>query len=325
MAEHKVIITDCDHESMEIESRILDTAGISFAHKACLSEDDVVSEGQGATVFLNQYAPITDKVMRSLPDLKLVVRYGVGVNNVDLEAATRHGVQICNVPDYGTHEVADHALALMLALTRKIVLMNEAVHRGEWNYTKSIPIFRHSETTVGVIGVGRIGTAFANKVHALGCQVIGYDPKHREKPSRTLPAHIQLVGLEELLATSDVVSIHCPLDTARNLIDEAELRLMKQTAYLINVSRGGIVNETALDLALEQGWIAGAAADVAEVEPLPSDSPLLRHSQFLCTPHMAWYSEQAALELKRKVAEEAVRFLRGEQVHYPVNQLSYKI
>lgn len=321
MSVQQVIITDCDHEDIEIESRVLNEATVPFVLKQCKTEDDVIREGQGAAVFLNQYAPITDRVMKSLPALKLVVRYGVGVNNVDLEAATRHGVQICNVPDYGTNEVADHALALMLSLTRKISLMTDEVRKGNWNYQTSIPIFRHSEQTVGVIGVGRIGTSFANKVNALGCKVIGYDPRISEKSNRSIPSYMELVELDELLSASDVVSIHCPLDHARDLIGEAELRKMKPTSYLINVSRGGIINETALDKALSEKWIAGAAVDVAEVEPLPTDSPLLRHHDFLCTPHMAWYSEQAAQELKRKVAEEAVRFLRGEAVHYPVNQI----
>jgi len=321
MSVQQVIITDCDHENIEIESSVLNEATVPFVLKQCKTEYDVIREGQGAAVFLNQYAPITDRVLKSLPALKLVVRYGVGVNNVDLEAATRYGIQICNVPDYGTNEVADHALALMLSLTRKISLMTDEVRKGNWNYQTSIPIFRHSEQTVGVIGVGRIGTSFANKVNALGCKVIGYDPRISEKSNRSIPSYMELVELDELLSASDVVSIHCPLDHARDLIGEAELRKMKPTSYLINVSRGGIINETVLDKALSEKWIAGAAVDVAEVEPLPTDSPLLRHHNFLCTPHMAWYSEQAAQELKRKVAEEAVRFLRGEAVHYPVNQI----
>ncbi|MFC0271805.1 C-terminal binding protein [Metabacillus herbersteinensis] len=321
MENQRVLVTDCDHENIEIETNILNNASVSFELKQCKTEQDLIEEGKGVQVFINQYAPITEGVMANLPDLKLVVRYGVGVNNVDLAAATKYGVQVCNVPDYGVNEVADHALALMLALTRKITLMNNLVRNGVWDYQKSIPVFRHSEQTVGVIGVGRIGTSFARKVHALGCKVIGYDPMYRGNSPKQVPDFMELVELDELLEKSDVVSIHCPLDTARNLIDEAELEKMKPTAYLINVSRGGIINETALDQALEGHWIAGAAVDVAEVEPLGADSRLFRHDHFICTPHMGWYSEQAAQELKRKVAEEAVRFLNGEQINYPVNQI----
>ncbi|WP_046176293.1 C-terminal binding protein [Domibacillus indicus] len=316
-----VIITDCDHKDIEIESSLFNTESIPFKLKQCKTEDEVIQHGQHASVFLNQYAPITEKVMKALPELKLVVRYGVGVNNVDLKAAEEYGVQICNVPDYGTNEVADHALALMLSLTRKIPLMNSYVKKGVWDYQKSIPIFRHGDQTVGIIGLGRIGLSFAHKAHALGCRVIGYDLKEE---SREIPDFIEKVTMDNILDQSDVISIHCPLDTAYHLIGIAELRKMKETAYLINVSRGGIIDEQALHEALQEKWIAGAASDVAEQEPLSPDTPLLQHENFLCTPHMGWYSEQAALELKRKAAEEAIRFLRNEPVYYPVNQLSNK-
>jgi D-3-phosphoglycerate dehydrogenase / 2-oxoglutarate reductase len=321
MTTHKIIITDCDHENIDIETRITDEQHFSLEYLNCKTEEDVIAKCQGAPVFLNQYAPITERVLANLPDLKLVVRYGVGVNNIDLKAADQYGVQICNVPDYGTNEVADHALALMLSMTRKIPQMSELVRKGIWDYQKSIPIYRHSEQTVGVIGLGRIGTSFARKVQALGCRVIVCDSKYKDNQSRKLPDGMELVELDELLEQSDIVSLHCPLESAHNLIDEQQLRKMKSSAYLINVSRGGIINEDALFTALQEGWIAGAAADVAEKEPLSAESPLLQQENFLCTPHMAWYSEQAALELKRKVAEEAVRFLKGKPVHYPINEI----
>lgn len=319
MSKRKVIITDCDHGNIETEKKILSEQSIPFELKQCKTEEDLIKHGQGAEVFINQYAPVTEKVLANLPDLRLVVRYGVGVNNIDLTVATNNGVQICNVPDYGLNEVADHALAFMLNFTRKIDLMSKFVRNGQWNYQKSIPIIRHSEQTIGVIGIGRIGSSFAKKVKALGCKVIGYDPKYDS--TKHSSEYIDLVGFDELLEKSDVVSIHCPLEKAHNLIDESELKKMKTSAYLINVSRGGIINESALIKALEKNWIAGAAVDVAEYEPLKPESKLFSHKNFLCTPHMAWYSEQAALELKRKVAEESIRFLNGKSVYYPVNQV----
>ncbi|MGY4691110.1 C-terminal binding protein [Salibacterium sp. K-3] len=321
MSNSDVIITDCDHADIEMESQLFHQASVPFELKQCGIEKDLIQQGKGAKVFINQYAPITENVLKNLPDLSLVVRYGVGVNNVDVAAASEHNVQVCNVPDYGMNEVADHALAFMLNFTRKINVMNESVHQGEWEYQKSIPIFRHSEQTVGIIGLGRIGTSFAKKVEAIGCSVIGYDPKYLGKSSDSLPVDIEMVRLEELLKRSDVVSIHCPLDEAFHLIDEEQLKLMKSSAYLLNVSRGGIINEDALDQALMEKWIAGAGVDVAENEPLDPDHKLFRHENFICTPHMAWYSEQAALELKRKVAEESIRFLNNEKVHYPINEI----
>ena len=315
----EVLITDCDHENIMIEQGILDTAKKTFALRQCKTESDLINECQSAPVWINQYAPITRNVIENCPNLKLVVRYGVGVNNVDLAAATDHGVQVCNIPDYGTREVADHALALMLSLTRKISLMNLAVKKGEWDYQKSIPIYRHSEQTIGIIGLGRIGTEFARRVLALGCRVIVFDPDRSRKLTTDIIDQVESVSFNQLLAESDVISIHCPLDSAHNLIGKKELQTMKPSAYLINVSRGGIIDEEALNLALQNRWIAGAALDVSETEPIAKDSPLLAYENFLCTPHMAWYSEQAAEELKRKVAEESVRFLNGEPLHYPIN------
>ncbi|GAF13725.1 D-3-phosphoglycerate dehydrogenase [Bacillus sp. JCM 19045] len=314
-----VIITDCDHEHIQHEKDIFNERNLSFLLKQCKTEEDLIHECTGATVLINQYAPITDRVLKALPTVKLVVRYGVGVNNVDLAAANAAGVHVCNVPDYGTQEVADHALALMLAFTRGVHQMTLRVKAGEWNYQDAVPLFRHQQQTIGVIGLGRIGTAFAEKVHALGCRVLVHDPKFADNKTKTIPPFVEQTSLDELLAHADVVSIHCPLDRAYHLIGQAELALMKQTAYLINVSRGGIVDETALVEALQQKEIAGAALDVFEQEPVPHDHPLLHCDQFLCTPHMAWYSEQAAIELKQKVAQEAVRFLEGDSVHYLVN------
>ncbi|MEK3993984.1 C-terminal binding protein [Psychrobacillus sp. FSL K6-2365] len=322
MANNAVIITDCDHYDIEIETEILSKSAIKFQKKQCKTEQDLIEQCRDATVWINQYAPITENVLANSPNLKLVIRYGVGVNNVDVQAATKYDVQVCNVPDYGTQEVADHALACLLTLTRKVSQMSSLVKQGVWDYQKSIPVYRHSEQKVGIIGIGRIGTAFANRVHALNSQVLAYDPKMTEERINRAPEFVQFVDLETLLKESDIVSIHCPLDSAYHLIGEEELQKMKRSSYLINVSRGGIINENALDKALTEGWIAGAALDVSEIEPIPLDSPLLSHENLYCTPHMGWYSEESAKELKRKVAEEAVRFLQGEQVHYPINNIT---
>nr|WP_106780717.1 C-terminal binding protein [Lysinibacillus timonensis] len=317
----KVIISDCDHANIDIEQSIFNQNNILIELQQNKSEDDLIKNCHDANVILNQYAPFTERVFSQLPNLKLIIRYGVGVNNIDLTAATKYGVQVCNVPDYGTHEVADHALALMLALTRKIPLMNRLVKEGKWDYQASIPIFRHSEQTVGIVGVGRIGSEFAKKVHALGCKVIAYDISPKNKHYDSSLSFINFVDFEQLVTQSDIISIHCPSDQASNLFNESVFNQMKSTSYLINVSRGGIVDEDALYNALASNKLAGAALDVSVKEPITQDSPLLTLEQFICTPHMAWYSEQAAQELKRKVAEEAVRYVKKEQLHYPVNKI----
>ena len=205
----KVIITDCDHTSIDIEKKIFNEANLEFELKQCKTEEDLINQCKDGDIFINQYAPITRKVMEKLPNLKMVVRYGVGVNNVDIGGATDLGIQICNVPDYGTNEVADQAIAMMMALVRKVVIMDKYTKEVKWDYTHSIPIKRNSEMTVGVVGLGRIGCNFAQKAHYLGFNIIGYDPYYKEKEETKfiIPATI-----DEIIKRSDIISIHCPLD-----------------------------------------------------------------------------------------------------------------
>lgn len=312
-----IAITDCDHRDLEEERAVFRAAGMSFALLRCRTEEDVIRECSGAEILLNQYAPITRRVMESLPELKFVVRYGVGVNNIDVEAAGALGVQIGNVPDYGTDEVADHALALLLALLRKIPYMNSLTKETGWDYGYAVPIRRLSSLTLGIVGLGRIGRNLAGKAHALGMGVLGFDPYYT--PGEAF-SYIRPAGLDTLMEESDLISLHCPLEQARNLFDRAAFRRMKNSAYLINVSRGGIIDEEALDWALETGEIAGAAVDCFAQEPMEPGAGLFRHKNLIATPHMAWYSEEAARELKRKIAEEAVRFALGQAIRYPVNR-----
>lgn len=318
----KIVVSDCDHDSMAIEESVLKDSGFSMTLYQCRTEDETIEQCKGASSVMNQYAPFTRRVIEALsPDLKQVVRYGVGVNNVDLAAASDFGVQVCNVPDYGMNEVSDQGIAMMMALVRKVVQMNDLTHKGEWDYQNSIPIYRLSEQTLGVIGLGRIGRLFAKKASVFGFKVLGHDifykPNAADGTDFITPASV-----DEIIEKSDVIAIYCPLtDETRDMFNDAAFDKMKKTAYIVNTSRGGIINEEALARALAEGKIAGAALDVADKEPLPADSPLRKHANCLLTPHMAWYSEEAGRELKRKVAEEVVRFSKGEAVHYPVNKL----
>lgn len=318
----KLIITDCDHDSIDIETSILNNANIPFMLLQCKTENDLINKCKGANILINQYAPITQRVIKNLiPELKQIVRYGVGVDNVNVNAATKMGITVCNVPDYGTNEVANHALSLMLAIHRRIVLMSNYTKNEKWDYIKAIPIHRLSTLTVGIVGVGRIGKAFAKRVNVLGCNVVAYDP-YFDKKIMDCKSFVKSVTMEELLNISDIISIHCPYNNnTKDLFNDEAFEQMKRTAYIINTARGGIINEEALERALSQSKIAGAAIDVIENEPISTDSPLFRHENFICTPHMAWYSEEAAMELKRKAAEEAVRFAKGEKVLYAVNNV----
>ena len=315
----RVIITDCDHDNIDIEKKVFADAGMSVELRQAVTEDEVIAQCQDAEIFIVQYAKITEKVMDNCPCLKYVVRYGVGVDTIDIPAATRHGIQVGNVPDYGMNEVADHAIALAMSMIRKTIEMNAFTKNQKWDYTRAIPIHRFSEMTVGVIGLGRIGRNFAQKMHALGFKVIGTDPYFKATPETD--AYVKPVSMEDVITQSDVISLHCPADGNMNLFCAETFKKMKNTAILINVARGGIINEQDLDQALTDGEIGGAALDCMLGEPVSKDSPLFRHENLVVTPHMAWYSQEAAQELKRKVAEESVRFARGEAIHYPINKL----
>jgi D-3-phosphoglycerate dehydrogenase len=312
-----IVITDCDHSNFRQETEVIHGAGLDYTLFQCTTEDDLIRSCKGAQVMINQYAKLTARVLNALvPELKLIVRYGVGVDNIDVEEATRLGVKVCNVPDYGMNEVADHAAALSLSLLRKVTLMNRRT-RGNWDYSTSIPIHRLSTLTVGVIGCGRIGSEFAKRMSAFGCRIIGSDIVPR---SDFMDGSAPLVPFDTLVRESDLILIHCPLMAeSRDLFSAETFDKMKPGAYLVNTARGGIVNEQDLYDALAEGRIAGAALDVAEREPLDPESPLFTLENFLCTPHMSWYSEEASEELKRKVAEEAVNFLSGKPLRYLLN------
>lgn len=314
---HTVTVADCDHPSIAIEQGVLNDTCAQIKWLNCKTEDELIAQCTDAEGIIIQYAPITRRVLEKLPNCKIVARYGVGVDTVDLKAASEMGVIISNVPDYGTNEVSDHALAMMLCLTRKVAYASALVKNGQWDFRLMYPVRRHQVQSIGIIGIGRIGGAMAHKTHALGMKVIAHDPYI---DPQNVPDYIEMVGLDELLQRADVVSVHCPLtDSTRYLLDEAKLRLMKPSAYLINTARGSIVDEAALDKLLGEKNLAGAALDVLSAEPGTPAHPLFKHDNFLCSPHMAWHSEESAQELKRKAAEEVRRVLRGEAPLYQVN------
>ena len=313
-----VIVADCDHPSISIEREVLKDLCPDIAWLKCRTEDELIAQCGPADGILMMYAPMTRRVMQNLKRCKVIVRYGVGVDTVDLKAAAELGMIVSNVPDYGTQEVSDHALGMMLCLTRKIATASALVKRGIWDFHLLQPIHRHQVQTIGIIGLGRIGRAMADKTRALGMKVIACDPLVARDQ---VPDFITLVSLEDLLAQADVVSVHCPLnETTRNMLDEKMLRLMKPSAYLVNTARGAIVNEAALDTLLAEKKLAGAAMDVLAVEPGAVDHPLFKHENFICSPHMAWHSEESMQELKRKAAEEVRRVLSGQAPSYQVNK-----
>ena len=239
--------------------------------------------------------------MAALPDVRVVGRYGVSLDNIELPAAAARGIRVVNVPDYCIDEVADHAIGLILALTRGIVALDRAVHAGAWHFRQGGELRRASGMRLGLIGLGRIGAATARRAQALRFEVVAADPRPREVDGVTL------MGLDELLATSDVVSVHSWLDpSTRHLLDAAALARMKPGAFLVNTSRGGVIDQPALVEALRSGHLGGAALDVLEREPIAPDDPLLSLPNVVLTPHTAFYSRESLVEMKTRVAEGIV-------------------
>jgi D-3-phosphoglycerate dehydrogenase len=304
-----VLITDCDHPDTDIERAIFADAGLDVRQAACRTEDDVLAAGVGAVALLVQYAPISARVLDGLPGCQVVGRYGAGLDSIDVSAAQTRGVDVVCVPDYSIQEVSDHAIALTLALCRRVVAYATAVRSGHWDLRAGGELRRLSSLRLGVIGLGRIGQAVARKAAALGFDVAGYDV--------VLPADsaIPVLGLDELLGSSDVVTLHLPLTAqTRHLIDAARLALMRPSAVLVNTSRGGVVDQAALHAAVTAGTLAGAALDVLEREPPDAADPLLSCERVIITPHVAFYSEESLAELNRRAAEGVVSALAGRGI-----------
>ncbi len=317
---YRVCVTDHAFPSLDPERAVLDGLADVVDCSPLRTEDDVIRAARDADALIIGFVPITARVMDALPRLRCVVRYGVGYETIDVPAATARGIQIANVPDYCIPEVADHAMALLLALARKVIPLDASLRRGEWATLKTAkPVRRIEGQTLGLIGMGRIGSAVARRALSFGMRVIVHD-KYLS-PDQAKAAGATLVDLEALLRDADFISIHTPLTPeTHHLINAAAIERMKPSAYLINVARGAIVDTQALAEALQAGRIAGAALDVFEHEPLPADHPIRSAPNTILNPHAAWYSEEALTQLQINAAEEVARALRGEPLKNALNR-----
>jgi D-3-phosphoglycerate dehydrogenase len=310
--------TDSVFPSMDPERRVLEPLGVEFRVGQAKSEEEVLALAGEADGILNCYAKMTARVIAGLKRCRVIARYGIGVDNVDLAAATGAGIVVTNVPDYCVDEVSDHALALFLALARQVVAADRAVKAGAWDVVAHKGIQRIRGQRLGLLGFGKIARALAGKARALGMEVLAVDPFVDGAAMAAL--NVRAVDLDTLLAEADVVSVHVPLSPqTRGILGERELARMKPTAFVINTSRGGLVDEAALAAALRAGRLGGAALDVVAQEPPGPDHPLRQAPHAILTPHLAFYSREAVVELQTKVAEEVARALRGEPPRSPVN------
>ncbi len=307
--------------NIEVETRELARVNAELTQADCRTEDDIIEAAKEADALLVVFARITRRVLSSLPKLKVAVRYGVGYDTIDVDAATDNKVIVVNIPDFCLEEVSDHAVALLLACARLLVWSTEGVKQGRWGEAQTATTREPAlfQQTLGVVGCGNIGSRTARKAQAFGLKTIGYDP-YLDKAVAEKHG-IELVGLPELLKEADYVSLHTPLNKeTRKLMGEKELKQMKPTAYLINTSRGGVVDEAALIRALRKKWIAGAGLDVFEIEPIEPDNPLLKMDNVVLTPHSAANSSTSLQRLKLSVAQEASRVLTGKWPRHWVNK-----
>jgi D-3-phosphoglycerate dehydrogenase len=306
----KVVITDAEYPSFDVEKKVLSPINVNLVKRQCTTEEELIRECRDADALLNQYAKLTSRVIERLDHVKIIARYGIGVDNVDLESATKKNIYVTNVV-YDICDVADHTITLMLALTRKLLRVEESIKNLEWYWKKFHPIPRIKGKTVGIIGLGRVGRQVARRLSGFDVQLLACDPYIPAEVFTTY--HATQFDYRRLLEHSDIVTLHVPLNTeTRNMISTKELKLMKKTAILINAARGGIVDEKALYEALKNKQIAGAGLDVLEHEPVQKDNPLLQYQNVIITPHMGWYSEDTVEEVQRIAAEQILQCLLGK-------------
>lgn len=322
----KVVVADYDFGDVSIEQSIVTSAGFELIAAQCKSEDDVIEVAADADAVITQYAEIGKRAIQSFTRCKVIARYGIGVDIVDVDAATRKNILVTNVPnDWCMNEVADHAVALLLALVRKLPTYERATRAGEWHWQSGRPIQRLQEGTLGLYSFGAIAKEVARRMRGFGLRIIAHDPFVDEREAAS--AGVSLVSFEEMLAQSDYLVIQAPLTReTRGRFGEAELRRMKRGAILVNTARGPIVKDADLYRVLKDGWLAGAGLDDLEEEPAKRtgwkpNNPLFRLESVIITPHAAYYSEQSIQIVRRFASEEVVRVLRGEAPLSPVNQV----
>lgn len=326
MARFKVVITDFDYGDNDIERAILEPVGARVVALQAKSEADLLADAADCDAIMNQYARVGSSVIAAMRQCKVIARYGVGVDIVDVESATARGILVTNVRDYCTEEVADHAIALWMTLARKLPQYDRATHAGVWRWQSGQPVHRLRGRTMGIVSFGKIGQAIADRARAFGVEVIAYDPYLDAERIAALGA--RKVGKDELLALSDYVMMQVPMTPeTRHFLGPDEFARIKPGAFIINTGRGPTIDNKALYEALVSGRVAGAGLDDPEEEPAkrkawnPADNPLFSHPNVVVTPHAAYYSEESIRLAREIAASEVARVLTGERPKNPVNNV----
>jgi D-3-phosphoglycerate dehydrogenase len=296
-------------EPYDLEHERLSQAGFSLTVDDCQTSADVVERaGDAEVIWISWRGLVTPEAMDALPAVRLLIREGVGYDQIDVAAASERGIAVANAPTYGTDDVAEHALSLLVSWARRVPQLNQILHSGDWRSASTYPIHRLRGQTLGIVGVGRIGSGLARRAKGIGLRVLGCDPMLSDEELRA--REVEPTAFEDLLAQSDFVSVHVPLSAAtRHLMNAAALARMKPSALLVNTSRGPVVDEAALLDALKAGRLAGAALDVFEEEPLAASSGLRELEQVLLTPHAAGFSQEAFRDLRHEMCDTSIEFL----------------
>ena len=317
----KIVITDYRFPDVEQERRAVEAAGGTLVAGQAVNEEQVAELCRDADGVLNARAPVTRRAIAAMERCRIIVRYGIGVDTIDIPAATERGIYVANVPDYCLDEVSDHALALLMMLSRQMIPGIALAREDTWAVTKMPPLQRLRGQTCGLFGCGRIGSLLAGKVSALGMSVIVHDPYLSEERAREMGA--ERVLFDDLLARADFISLHAPLtEETRHIFGAAAFARMKKNASVINTARGGLIDETALIAALDAGQIFGAGLDVVESETAvtPVRTALVRHPKIVVTAHTAWLSQQARALLQLRAIEQVLACLKGEKPYGLINR-----
>jgi D-3-phosphoglycerate dehydrogenase len=319
MSTPKILITDHGFPNADAERRVLAEAGFDLVVAQCRTPAEVIAAAAGASALLVQWAPITADVLRSIPQCRVIVRYGIGVDNVDLAAARQLAIPVCNVPDYGVAEVSEHAIALALALSRQLPQLDDRFRRKVWKHVPDAAMSAFAEVKFVTAGFGRIAQSVHAKIRTLGFRQAAYDPLIPDEVFRA--TGVERIDQHTLFRDSDILSLHLPLlPETRHFVGKGSLAAMKPSAILVNTARGGLVDTDALVDALVERRLAGAGLDVFEDEPISPEHRLYQAPNTILTSHVAWYSESSISRLQRMAAEEVVRALQGKPLRSQVNR-----